>query len=168
LIVNAGDTASTVSGSAGVVYVVVGPVPVIVMLYACVVVVLWVVIVAVVVPGEVTDDGLTMHWGGFVAVCCAVTWQLKFTVTPGLEGVGKPTIISAEETPLGATAPGLNDSALSVNSEVPWPTATDANRTAIHAQAANRHTKPKALGPGVDFILDSDHTDLNMNGFGFN
>jgi hypothetical protein len=168
LIVKAGDTASTVSGSAGAVYVVVGPVPVIVMPYAWVVVVLWVVTVAVVVAGEVTDAGLTMHWGGFVAACCPVTWQLKLTVTPGLEGVGRPTIISAEETPLGATASGVNDSAVSVNSDVPWAIAADAHTTATHKQAANRHTGPIALCPAVDFILDSDHTDLNMNGFWFN
>lgn len=168
LIVNAGDTASTVSGSAGVVYVVVGPVPVMVMPYACVVVVLWVVTVAVETPGDVTDAGLTMHEGGFVATDCPVTWQVKFTVTLGLEGVGNPTIISEEETPLGATASGLNDCALSVNSDVPWPAAADANMTAIHAQAANWHTIPMALCPAVDFILDSDHTDLNMNGFWLN
>ena len=123
---------------------------------------------AVVVPGEVTDEGLTMHWGGFVAPCCPVTWQLKFTVTPGLEGVGKPTRISAEETPLGATASGLNDSAVSVNSDVPCATAADANMAARHAQAANRHTMPLAFCLAVDFILDSDHADLNMNGFWFN
>jgi len=164
LIVNAGDTASTVSGSGGVVYVVVGPVPVIVMPYAWVVVVLSVVTVAVVFPGEVTDAGLTMHAGGLVAACCPVTWQVKFTVTPGLVGVGSPTIISEEETPLGATASGLNDCALSVNSDVPWATAADANTIAIHTQAASWHTTAMALCPAVDFILDSDHTDLNMNG----
>jgi hypothetical protein len=83
-------------------------------------------------------------------------------------GVGSPTIISEEETPLGATASGLNDCALSVNSEVPWATAADVNTTAIHTQAANRHTTAMAPCPAVDFILDSDHTDLNMNGFWLN
>ena len=168
LIVNAGDTASTVSGSAGAVYVVVGPVPVIVTPYACVVVVLWVVTVAVEVPGDVTVAGLTMHSGGLVATCCPVTWQLKVTETLGLEGSGNPTTIWEEETPLGATASGLNGSGVSVNSEVPCAKADDTNKTAINAQAAKRHTATIAPCPAADFILDSDHSDLNMNGFWFN
>ena len=52
---------------------VVGPVPVIVMLYGCVLVVLLVVTVAVALAGTVTDAGLTVHTGGSVAACCEVT-----------------------------------------------------------------------------------------------
>ena len=78
--VNCGLTARTVRGRAGVVYVVVGPVPVIVMLYGCVLVVLLVVTVAVALAGTVTDAGLTVHTGGSVAACSEVTWQLKLTV----------------------------------------------------------------------------------------
>jgi hypothetical protein len=148
-----------------VVNVVVGPVPVIVTLYPCVVVVLWVVTVAVAGPGATTDDGLMVHAGGLVAVCCPVTWQLKFTVTLGLVLLGNPTVIREEATPLGATASGLNGSAESVNSDVPCAAATDANRATTTAQIANRHTTLIALCPGINFILDSDDSDLNMNGF---
>ena len=54
--------------------------PVIVMLYGCVLVVLWVVTVAVAFAGAVTDAGLTVHSGGSVATCCEVTAQLNWTV----------------------------------------------------------------------------------------
>ena len=111
LIVNCGDTARTVSGSGGVVNVVVGPVPVIVTLYACVVVVLWVVTVAVAVAGVVTEFGLTVHTGVAVDACCEVTWQVKLTATLGLEVEGSPITIEEEETPLGATATGSNEAA---------------------------------------------------------
>jgi hypothetical protein len=147
---------------------VVGPVAVIVTLYACVVVVLSVVTVAVEIPGAVTDEGLTMHTGGLVAACCPVTWQLKLTVTLGLVSVGSPTMISEEETPLGATASGLNDSVVRANSEVPCAIAAGLNTPAIRQQAASRHSAATPPRPAVDFILDSDCSDLNMNGFWFN
>jgi len=73
VIVNCGVTANTVNGSAGVEKVVVGPVPVIVMLYSTVVVVLKEVTVAVAVAGTVTDRGLTVHTGASVVCCADVT-----------------------------------------------------------------------------------------------
>jgi hypothetical protein len=73
-------------------------------------------------------------------------------------------VIREEETPLGATASGSNGSAESVNSEVPCAAATDANMAAMTAQTANRHAARIALCPALDLILDSDHSDLNMNG----
>jgi hypothetical protein len=97
-----------------------------------------------------------------------VTWQLKLTVTLGLALLGSPTLIWEEATPLGATASGSNGPAESVNSDVPCAAATDANMATMTAQIANRHTTRVAVCPGIDLILDSDHSDLNMNGFGFN
>ncbi|HXJ87270.1 MAG TPA: hypothetical protein VMS18_10665 [Candidatus Binatia bacterium] len=164
LMVNCGDTASTVRGIGGVVYVVVGPVPVIATLYSWVVVVLWVVTVRVAAAGVVTVAGLTMQTGGSVAGCDAVTWQLKFTVTLGLL-VGTPIVTREEETPLGATASGLNDAAVRVNSEVPCAMADGLEMGVKSAQAASRHTAAIPRRPMVDFTLDSDHSDLNMNGF---
>ena len=167
LMVNCGTTASTVSGSGGVVNVVVGPVPVIVMLYAWVVVVLLVVMVAKASPGVVTDAGLIMQTGVSVAGCCEVTWHVKLTVTLGLEGEGSPTAIAEEATPLGATASGSSAAAVSVNSDVPWA-AAGVQANAANKQAAHRHETANRPSPVADFTLDSDHSDLNMNGFWFN
>ena len=126
-----------------------------------------VVMVATASPGVVTEVGLIVHVGLSVAACCEVTWQVKLTVTLGLEGVGSPTTIAEEETPLGATASGSNEAAVSVNSEVPCATdGVQANMA--NKQAANRQGTANLPSPAADFTLDSDHSDLNMNGFWFN
>ena len=126
-----------------------------------------VVMVAVAFPGVVTEVGLIVQTGRSVATCCEVTWQVKFTATLGLDGVGSPITIAEEETPLGATASGSNEAAVSVNSEVPCATPGVGASTA-NKQAANRHGTPSLPSPAADFTLDSDHSDLNMNGFWFN
>ena len=126
-----------------------------------------VVMVAVAFPGVVTEVGLIVQTGRSVATCCEVTWHAKLTGTLGLEGVGSPIVIAEEETPLGATAFGSNEAAVSVNSEVPWA-APGVGASTANRQAANRHGTASLLSPAADFTLDSDHSDLNMNGFWFN
>ena len=76
-----------------------------------------VVIVALTLPGAVTEEGLTVHTGGSVATACDVTWQVKLTVP--LNPFTDPTWIRDDETPPGATASGSNDAGVSVNSDVP-------------------------------------------------
>jgi len=166
LIVNWGVTASTVNGSAGVVKLVVGPVPVIVTLYPTVVVVLNVVIVAVAVAGTVTDCGLTVHTGVSVVCCDDVTWQLRLTVP--LNPLTDPTWIVEDDVPPGAMASGLNDEACRVNSDVPcWACANETDRQATASAAAIRQADIPARRPLIDFTLDSNHPDLNMHEFWF-
>ena len=90
------------------------------------------------------------------------------TGTLVVEFDGNPTVISDEETPLGATASGSNDAACSVNSDVPCATAAGGKADATTRQAASRNIPTNPLFPATDFTLDSDHSDLNMNGFWFN
>src|SRR5579864_1320172 len=103
------------------------------MLYGCVLVSLLVVTVALTLPGAVTDGGLTVHTGGSVATCCDVTWQVKLTVP--LNPFTDPTWIRDDETPPGATASGLNELGVSVNSDVP-PCASAAGAKQAKAKAA--------------------------------
>jgi hypothetical protein len=166
VIVNCGLTANTVKGRAGVVKVVVGPVPVIVTLYPTVVVVLLVVTVAVALAGTVTDAGLTAHVGVSVVCCADVTWQLRLTVP--LNPLTDPIWMIEEDVPPGATASGLNDAAWRVNSLVPCPTATDAERQQKKAEIITiRQREAVARCPMIDFTLDSNHSALNMNGCRF-
>ena len=136
------------------------------MLYGCVLVSLLVVTVALALPGAVTDGGLTVHTGGSVATACDVTWQVKLTVP--LNPLTDPTWIEDDETPPGATASGLSDPGSIVNSDVP-PCASAAEAKQVKAKAAAiRHRAATPGCPKADFNLDSDHSDLNMNGFWFN
>jgi hypothetical protein len=128
---------------------------------------LLVVTVALALAGAVTDGGLTVHTGGSVGVCCEVTWQLKLTVP--LNPFTDPTWISDDETPLGATASGLKELGVSVNSDVPPCAIATGEKVQARAKvAAVRHSEAIPRCPAGDFSLDSIHSDLNMNGFGFN
>jgi len=120
--------------------------------------------VAVAVAGTVTDAGLTRHVGGSVMeLSDGLTWQVKFTVP--LKPVVEPIWIFEDAVPLGETASGLNGDACSVNS---WAKATDDRPEASASHAAIRHTTRIPPRLTADFTLDSDHSDLNMNGFWFN
>jgi hypothetical protein len=124
----------------------------------------WVVTVAVAVPGTDTDAGLTVHTGVSVVCCGDVTWQLRFTVP--LNPLTGPTVIRDDETPPGATASGLNDAAVRVNSDVPCAAATVASTEArVNARSTQTHAATPRLF--ANFTLDSNHSDLNMNGFWF-
>src|SRR5579864_2859730 len=136
------------------------------MLYGCVLVSVFVVTVALALPGAVTDGGLTVHTGGSVATACDVTWQVKLTVP--LNPLTDPTRIEDDETPPGATASGLSDPGSIVNSDVPpCASAAGAKQAKVRAAAISH----RAANPGCPkeaFNLDSEHSDLNMNGFWFN
>jgi len=157
--VNCGVTASTVKGSDGVVYEVVGPTPVIVTVYPTVGVVLRVVIVAVALAGGVTDAGLTVHVGPFVVTSGDVAWQLNATVP--LNPPTAPIWRIDDDVPLGAIASGLNAVAVNVNSLVPWAEATG---TTAHAASRLNTAIPKIR---FVFNLDLDHSDFNMRRFRF-
>ena len=162
LIVNCGVTESTVSGSGAEVTVEFALVPVIVMLYSTVVVSLLVVTVAVAVAGTVTEAGLTRHVGGSVMeLSDGLTWQVRFTVP--VKPVVDPIWILDDAVPLGDTATGSNEEACRVNS---CANAGDDERHASDAAIRHRARIPPRLA--ADFTLDSNHRDLNMNGFWFN
>lgn len=163
VIVNCALTASTVSCNAGVVYVVVGPVPVIVMLYKVVVVVPLLVIVAVALAGAVTDDGLTVHTGVSVVVMVDVTWQLKATLP--VNPLTDPTWMEVDEVPPGAIALGNSGEGCSVNSLVP-PCAAAAGTKPGSATAiarTNTHQTGFAGRASVNLILDSEGLKFAMN-----
>lgn len=166
VIVNCGLTARTVSGRSGAEYVVVGPVPVMVTLYPTVVVVLSVVIVAVALPGTVTDCGLIAHCGVSVVGCAEVTWQLRFTVPA--KPLTDPTWMFEDDVPPGAIASGLNVDACKVNSDVPCCACARGMDTQVSAKAAAiRQAKNLVCRQPVDFILDLNHSDLDMHEFWF-
>jgi len=118
VMVNCGVTANTVNGRGGVVKVVDGPVPVIEMLYATVLVSILVVTVAVAVAGGFTAAGLTVQTGGStMELSDGLTLQLRFTVP--LNPLTDPMTMLDDDVPVGATATGLNVAACRVNSVVP-------------------------------------------------
>jgi hypothetical protein len=137
--------------------VVVGPVPVIAMLYPTVVVWVVVVIVAVAVAGGSTDAGLTVQAGGEVVIWFEVTWQLRFTVP--LKPPTAPTLILVDDVPPGATACGSSEVVLRVNSEVPWATAAGTKRR----HTARRHNA--GTPASESFTLNAGSWDFTMRRF---
>jgi hypothetical protein len=162
LMVNCGVTERTVNGSAGVVTVEFALVPVIVMLYSIVVVSIFVVTVAVAVPGTFTELGLIRQLGGsMMELSDGLTWQLRFTVP--VNPVVEPIWTCEEAVPVGEIASGLNGAASKVNS------CADAVDDKAKTRATVKNHSARILPhPKNDFTLESDHSDLNMDGFWFN
>ena len=140
-------------------YVVVGPVPVIAIVYSVFVLVALVVIVAVALPGADTAVGLTVHTGVSVVAIDEDTWQPSETVP--VKPFTDPIWILVDETPPGATAAGDNADGCSVNSEVPWPSAA----APITKRAASRQPAEYAPRPSLVFNVDSVRPTLDMKKF---
>jgi hypothetical protein len=131
VIVNCGETDSTVKFCGRVVAVceVDGAVPVIVMVYATVVVSDCVVMVADAMAGAVTVAGLTVQTGmSTIVVVVDVIVQARSTVPVKLS---TPTVMLVEDVPPGDTALGERGSAARVKV---WAEATGKARS-----AAKRH-----------------------------
>jgi len=140
----------------------VGPVPVIVMVYRVFVLVAFVVIVAVALPGAVTAGGLTVHTGVSVVVIAEDTWQPSVTVP--VKPLTDPIWILVDETPPGATAAGDNDDGCSVNSDVPCPSAAAASNMSV----ASKHPARRVPRARVVFNVDSVRPGFNLKKFDMN
>jgi len=69
-----------------------------------------------------------------------------------------------DAVPLGEIASGLKGEASRVNS---WACAADDKAKTTASDAAMNHNAQILPRAKIDFTLDSDHSDLNMNGFWF-
>ena len=106
--------------------------------------------------GAVTDAGLTVHEGPFVKI--GDTWQPRFTVP--MKPLSAPTVMFAEDVPVGGTASGDRGSAARVKV---WADASDGRVR----KAANRQRNAMPAGTVRRWNLDFKGLDFNMSRYRF-
>jgi len=115
-----------------------------------------VVIVAEALAGAVSEAGLTVHEGPLVKI--GDTWQLRFTVP--MKPLSAPTVMFADDTPVGGTASGDRGSTAKVKV---WADAGDDNVR----NAADRQRNAMPAGMVRTWNLDFKGLDFNMSRFRF-
>jgi hypothetical protein len=153
VIVNCGDTDSTVKSCDCECDPMPFAVPVTVMLYCDGVVVPVLLTVTVAPPDGFTLPGLTWHVGGSAATGFEVTRQVRSTVP--LKPFSAPTVIFAAVVPPGSIAPGLGNVAM-----VRVKSCPNAAGKRIGNATRQRNTMPAR---DCHFNLGFKDSDLNMS-----